>query len=342
MANGFSVKELHQNVMFSIIVPVYNAEKYLDECLKSIMAQKYENFEAVLVDDGSDDGSGKICDEYSQLDKRFKVIHKKNNGVVEARRSGVNIARGEYICCVDADDWLSDSYLESFAEHINKRHCDMVCCGYYWIRGENTTTELIHLNEGLYDKERIIQEIYPILIQAKNGYSFLPTLWGKAIKRDTFIDSYAYLRKSLVIGEDGACIIPCVYNSSSIYIDRKPLYYYRYNFESATRSRKVYSWQIQKDIYKILAAQIDLTKYDFADQMYRRMTKGFYITAKSKFYQKKRYHEIKTEILREIHEFPFSVSIKKCHYKGTIKHSIMAIILKSRMVFVIKILSRYM
>ena len=90
--------------LFSIIVPVYNASKYLKKCVDTIISQTYENIEVILIDDGSTDNSGKICDQYSINDKRVKVIHKKNEGVSIARETGVKLATGEYISCIDSDD----------------------------------------------------------------------------------------------------------------------------------------------------------------------------------------------------------------------------------------------
>ena len=97
---------MKQSPLISIIVPVYNVEDYIRPCLDSILAQTYTNFEAILVDDGSKDGSGSVCDEYAEKDSRFIVVHKENGGVSSARNKGLEIAKGEYIAFVDSDDWI--------------------------------------------------------------------------------------------------------------------------------------------------------------------------------------------------------------------------------------------
>ena len=104
--------------LISVIVPVYNVEKYLNKCIDSIINQTYKNLEIILVDDGSQDSSGKICDEYTKKDNRIKVIHKENGGVSSARNIGLNNATGEWIAFIDADDWVDEEYLQTLFNRI--------------------------------------------------------------------------------------------------------------------------------------------------------------------------------------------------------------------------------
>ena len=100
------------NCIISIIVPVYNVEKYLSRCLDSILFQSFPDWECILIDDGSSDNSGKICDEYAQQDDRFIVIHQQNSGVSAARNAGLDIAKGQWFSFVDSDDWIGSNFLE--------------------------------------------------------------------------------------------------------------------------------------------------------------------------------------------------------------------------------------
>ena len=102
----------------SIIVPVYNVEKYVERCIESIIKQSYKNLEIILIDDGSKDNSGKICDEYAEKDNRIKVIHKKNGGLSDARNTGLNIADGEYICFIDSDDYIHKDLVKDNLEKL--------------------------------------------------------------------------------------------------------------------------------------------------------------------------------------------------------------------------------
>lgn len=122
----------------SIIVPVYRAEKVLHYCIDSILNQKFTDFELILVDDGSPDSSGKICDKYAEKDTRVKVIHKQNGGVSSARNAGIEVAQGEYICFVDSDDYLEKDYLEILVETKKKfPDYDSVWCGFQTVEDYN-------------------------------------------------------------------------------------------------------------------------------------------------------------------------------------------------------------
>ena len=115
------------NPLISVIVPVYNVEKYLGKCVDSILAQTYENLEIILVEDGTKDNSGAICDAYAAKDSRIRVIHKENGGLSSARNAGMDIARGEYFGFVDSDDWIEPKMYETLLNLAEKYHADLVC-----------------------------------------------------------------------------------------------------------------------------------------------------------------------------------------------------------------------
>ncbi|HEL7541574.1 TPA: glycosyltransferase, partial [Enterococcus faecalis] len=115
----------------SIIVPVYNVEKYLEKCVRSILAQTFTDFELILVDDGSPDSSGAMCDQFAEQDERVKVIHKENGGLSDARNAGIEIATGEYLGFVDSDDYIADDMYELLYTNIVKEDADLSICGIY-------------------------------------------------------------------------------------------------------------------------------------------------------------------------------------------------------------------
>ena len=117
----------------SIIVPIYNTEKYLRPCLDSILAQTYKDFEAILVDDGSTDGSESICDEYAQQDSRFVVVHKQNEGVAKARITAFEHSKGEMITFIDSDDYVSPDYLSILSKPIIEGDADLVSCNNFFV-----------------------------------------------------------------------------------------------------------------------------------------------------------------------------------------------------------------
>ena len=126
--------------LISIIVPVYNVEQYLDDCLISIINQTYKNIEIILIDDGSTDKSGKICDEYAKKDSRIIVIHKENGGVSSARNAGLRIAKGAYIGFVDPDDWIAEDMYEVLYSNAKKYDADVSVCKYKIVKNNSIKT----------------------------------------------------------------------------------------------------------------------------------------------------------------------------------------------------------
>src|SRR5690554_2626737 len=119
-----------KNGLLSIIVPVYNMEQYIEKCIMSIFLQTYKNIEIILIDDGSTDNSGNLCDKYSVIDPRVKVIHKENGGLSSARNAGLEVAMGEYIGFVDPDDWIEPTMYETMYSNIKKNKSEICICNY--------------------------------------------------------------------------------------------------------------------------------------------------------------------------------------------------------------------
>ncbi|MBQ8782819.1 MAG: glycosyltransferase family 2 protein [Clostridia bacterium] len=135
------------NPLISVIVPVYNVEKYIDRCVTSIVEQTYENLEIILVDDGSPDNSGALCDEWAKKDSRIKVFHKENGGLSDARNAGTKLATGEYITYIDSDDYILPEYVEHLYRNIILHSADISCCDFqkvynYTTNFDNTTEDI--------------------------------------------------------------------------------------------------------------------------------------------------------------------------------------------------------
>ncbi len=137
------------NPKISIIIPVYKVEKYLRRCLDSIVAQTFTDWECILIDDGSPDNSGKICDEYAANDERFRVFHQENQGVSAARNKGLDEAKGEWITFVDSDDWVDEKYLALLYENAKQKNADVVITGSVLTDGENILCEYVPTNGWL-------------------------------------------------------------------------------------------------------------------------------------------------------------------------------------------------
>ncbi len=139
----------------SVIVPVYNKEKYLCQCIDSILGQTYSDLDVVLVDDGSTDGSGEICDRYAKQDKRVRVIHQKNAGSTAAVLRGLEEAEGTYYVFIDSDDYVSKEMLKEMAEHLRGQKGEIVCCNYVLEKQKETVPVVQGLAPGIYEGERL-------------------------------------------------------------------------------------------------------------------------------------------------------------------------------------------
>ena len=127
---------MEQDILISVIVPVYNVEAYLPRCVDSILNQTYSNLEIILVDDGTKDDSDKICDDYAEKDRRIRVIHKENGGLSSARNAGIDIARGEYLAFVDSDDWIEPDALESLLRTAREQQTELVIAGRWDVKAK--------------------------------------------------------------------------------------------------------------------------------------------------------------------------------------------------------------
>ena len=144
------------STLVSVVVPVYGVEKYVEKCLDSLSHQSYENIEVIVVDDGSTDRSGDICEEFAKKDKRIKVFHKTNGGLSDARNYGIKRAKGEYVCLVDSDDWVKSGFVEKMVNVALRENADIVVCGYndmvpgrITMTGEEATMRLLVEQENV-------------------------------------------------------------------------------------------------------------------------------------------------------------------------------------------------
>ena len=227
-------------MFFSVIVPIYNVEKYLSRCIDSVLSQTFADFELILVDDGSPDNCPKICDEYAKKDPRIKVVHKENGGLVSARQAGIGIAKGDYIFNLDGDDAITTDALMSAYEIISDTKAEMVSFSYRIYTNDKLGEAVDDLaEEGLYDKKRLAEQIYPNLLSNKNMHNLFYFLWGKAIKRELALKYQMNLHTSIIMGEDACCTTPCYLDANLVYMSKKAIYLYTVRGDSITTSFKI-------------------------------------------------------------------------------------------------------
>ncbi len=215
--------------MISVIVPVYNVEKYLDKCLTSILEQTYKDFECIIIDDGSVDDSNIIISEYAKKSSKFKVIHQKNKGVSAARNAGIDIAKGDYITFVDSDDYIANDYLEKFAQKIASTNSDIIICGIVEVYSDSIRECVFEAENTNEIKKNILLNIWP-------SYP-----WNKCFKKELFENCRFPIG---VIFEDLLTIPELCLKANKIVCIPDTLYYYnRQNINSITAfisTEKVY------------------------------------------------------------------------------------------------------
>lgn len=215
--------------MVSIIVPVYKVEQYLCQCIDSLRAQTYRETEIILVDDGSPDHCGAICDFYAGQDWRIRVIHQENAGVSAARNAGLNAARGEYIGFVDPDDWIAPAMYEKLVDSIEKQNADMAVCGYTYCseagEPDGTCPYALRSEECLSRKEamRRMADIPP---------SLRHVTWNKLFRRDLI--GKIRFPEDFHSSEDVIFLTDCLLKAGTVACVPEPLYFNRVRRGSAT------------------------------------------------------------------------------------------------------------
>lgn len=223
-----------KDFLISIIVPIYNVDPYIERCLNSIMDQSYKKFECILVDDGSIDQSGMICDRFATLDSRFIVIHKKNGGVVSARKAGLRKASGQFIGSVDPDDWIEKDYFESLIKIQKETDADIIAGNHHRDIGSDSYTIRNRIPTGIYDRKTIL----PQLIYSGDFFEFglHPSLCTKLIRREVMDSTQMNINEDIVCVDDGAVIYPAVLEAEKIAITNICGYHYVQRQGSITKS----------------------------------------------------------------------------------------------------------
>lgn len=260
----------------SIIVPVYNAEKYLPQCIDSILNQELKEIEVILVNDGSIDKSGDICDKYSQKDNRVRVIHTENQGVSSARNKGLKIAVGEYITFVDADDWVdSDIYIDAL-KLIDKTGSDICISSHFIFDGEKKHYKVLPWNTGtVFEREDIINKLIPSLlcpigINGEKQTMVFGAVWKCVIKKELLVNNNIYFDTRLKYTEDLVFLLNTIIKAKRVTFNNKAVYYYRVDKKNPTGTTQRYVKNAynnlklsQQLIYKSLIEDENLKKLSY-------------------------------------------------------------------------------
>lgn len=216
------------NYEISVIVPVYNGEKYLRECIESILSQSFRNFELILVNDGSTDNSENICNEYVTNDNRVKVISKPNGGASSARNLGIDNSVGNYIIFCDSDDWIEKEFIEILYRNIKENNCDIVYSGVYrdfYYDDKKIQNEVAGISEEKYIKIENLQENLEYIMRTMSGPFLSP--WGKLYKADIIRNNKLYFDTSMICYEDHDFNLKFLMKCKSLYFSKEIKYHFR-------------------------------------------------------------------------------------------------------------------
>lgn len=294
----------------SIVVPVYNVENYIDRCIESIINQTYKNIEIILVDDGSKDNSGKICDKYANRDKRIKVVHKLNGGLSSARNAGLDVCSGEYVGFVDGDDWIEKNMYEILISMIKKGKSEIAICGHREVIQNEKVRPAIQMKNIFLDKNELWEEVFGDLNVAS---------WNKLYKKE--IIGNLRFPLNIIHGEDLIFNLQYLVKCKSGVLNKTKCYNYLKRRNSITSSKfsknKIYEVMVKDKALEIVKRENEsqiknAQKYCFRARMniirsitYEEVENeyGMYMT-EYKNYIKNNYKLVKKNLkLKEIIEY---------------------------------------
>ena len=245
----------------SMIIPVYNAEQYLKKCVDSVRAQTYGKLEIILVDDGSTDSSGELCDAYAEKDERIRVVHKENGGLVSAWKAGVKECSGEYVSFLDSDDWINPEMLSEMSAYLTGNDREMVISDYI-IERDDGSQEYVwqKLAPGEYGRKEIEEKIFPCLLGQEERYITISRCM-KLISKRLISENGNYTDPAIIVGEDTTIMLPVLLDCQRIVaMDHKAYYHYLYVKESMVHK---YNEKLTENIRKLIQTTDRILKDKF-------------------------------------------------------------------------------
>lgn len=276
------------DILVTIIVPVYKAERFLTRCIESVLEQTHTNFQLILIDDGSPDGSGNICDKYAKYDERIKVIHQKNQGVSVARNSGLDATKGEYVCFVDADDYIDKDLIKDNLKIALEQNADIVCFNFFKVRSD-IKEKISEYKNGYVDLD--------VLIPFFKGKSSR-CVWNKFYKWSVW--KTLRFPVDMPYAEDWYALTHTYMIATKIVVNEKA--YYFYNIENDTSLTHVAGLRYLYFDFLVVATQVNLLKNGMEMLMDLALKHAYQVAFKAYHYNMYM-HFLKQEQECEIKEF---------------------------------------
>lgn len=333
------------NVLISVIVPVYDVEKYLNRCITSIVNQTYKNLEIILVDDGSPDKCPQMCDEWAKQDNRIKVIHKNNEGLGLARNSGMDIATGDYVTFVDSDDWISTNCYKEVVDIINKHCTDIVSFGYYRYQCEKEKKKVCsYIKCGLHTN--VCETVLPCMISKKEVFDYhtvpvIASAWSHVYSMNLIKqNNLRFLSERIILSEDHVFNLEAVSKAKSYYCIHKPYYYY--NAVNGSLSQK-YMKNMYERKHNMLEAYKSILKNKIDENKFKERINIFWIDSmyqcinnECRKVSNRSYIESRKEIIKIFNDNYLNDILKNTKINTTsLKGKILLILMKMKNTFAI-------
>lgn len=243
---------MNKVALFSIIIPIYNAEDYLTRCINSVINQNFTDYELILVNDGSTDSSKQICERYQKQFPQVILISQENKGHTMARNVGLKCARGKYVLFIDSDDWIESGMLSELFTVITQNDAlDMILFGYQRVINGHVYSKPLPFKEGFYDRTCIVKELHPTLLTSGHF-----SLSERVMTRELALRYQQIVDPRIRIGEDMLCCVCALANAKSIYVSKKVYYNYFQNDTSIIQSYENYNFEDWRLIRQLLIGQL--------------------------------------------------------------------------------------
>lgn len=333
----------NKNELISVIIPIYNVEKYLSRCIDSVLNQTYKELEIILIDDGTKDNSGKLAEEYSQKDKRVKVIHKDNEGLGLTRNVGIENSNGKYIAFVDSDDYIEIDMYEKMYNNIKEYNLDACVCDFKRLNKNNSLiNNCARTKDKIYNKNEIINEILPSICGSKKFGILIGSAWSVLYKKEIIENSnIRFLNERDYVSEDLIFNLNYFSKCDKIKLLAEDFYVYCENIESLTKTYNPSKIKKFVNLYNVMKKQI---QYNF-EECYFGLDTLYIENMRVSIIQEVRNNQDRNNVRKNIKKICndklLCDILSRYNFKYlTVKQRIFTILVKYKMVFLLKIISK--
>ncbi len=268
--------------MLSVVVPVYNTAQYLRKCIESIINQQYKKLDIILINDGSTDGSGEVCDSFLHMDGRIRVFHRKNQGLVAVRKLGVELAQGDFITFVDSDDWIESDMYSQMMTAYTEFEPDMVTSGLTIENDNKVNYEMDRTPEGLYEYEDIKRKLIPHMMHddLMGKRAITSSVCNKIFKVDLLKEIIFDLEESITYGEDAAITYLYIVRASKVVVLNNSWYHYIIHSNSMVRHYDINSFERVYQFYNYIKKKfLELGSWNQMEMQVKKYTKVYLFQA---------------------------------------------------------------